>query len=60
MQDGMEVWDHDNVKLEHEGQILQIHRAKIENKGTYSCKASNKAGVDSRSFNLQFKGSTHD
>lgn len=49
------MWDHDNVKLENDGQILQIFRATVNNKGMYHCKASNRAGTDSRTLNIHFK-----
>lgn len=49
------MWSHDNIRLERDGQVLQIFRATVNNKGTYHCEASNRAGADSRSLNIQFK-----
>lgn len=35
---------------------MQIYRARADNKGTYRCEASNKAGTETRSLNVQFEG----
>ncbi|KAM3620522.1 uncharacterized protein V6R79_024924 [Siganus canaliculatus] len=35
------------------GQVLRINRAQVSDGGTYTCMASNRAGVDNRHFNLQ-------
>ncbi|KAI5614770.1 hemicentin-1 isoform X1 [Silurus asotus] len=35
------------------GQVLRIARVQVSDGGTYTCVASNRAGVDSRNYNLQ-------
>ncbi|MBN3302329.1 HMCN1 protein, partial [Amia calva] len=41
------------IRLLSAGQILRIVRAQVSDGGTYTCVASNRAGVDNRHFNLQ-------
>ncbi|KAI1891477.1 hypothetical protein AGOR_G00144220 [Albula goreensis] len=41
------------IRLLSAGQVLRIARAQVSDGGTYTCVASNRAGVDNRHFNLQ-------
>lgn len=36
--------------------LLRITRSQVSDSGAYSCIASNRAGVDSRHYNLQVHG----
>ncbi|XP_040926337.1 hemicentin-1 isoform X2 [Betta splendens] len=42
-----------HVRLLSAGQVLRITRAQVSDGATYTCVASNRAGVDSRHYNLQ-------
>ncbi|XP_036375886.1 hemicentin-1 [Megalops cyprinoides] len=42
-----------HIRLLSAGQVLRIARAQVSDGGTYTCVASNRAGVDNRHFNLQ-------
>ncbi|XP_016146102.1 hemicentin-1-like [Sinocyclocheilus grahami] len=41
------------IRLLSAGQVLRIARAQVSDGGSYTCVASNKAGVDIRHYNLQ-------
>ncbi|KAI7799480.1 hemicentin-1 isoform X1 [Triplophysa rosa] len=41
------------IRLLSAGQVLRIARAQVSDGGTYTCVASNRAGVDNRYYNLQ-------
>ncbi|XP_030626728.1 hemicentin-1 [Chanos chanos] len=42
-----------HLRLLSAGQVLRIARAQVSDGGSYTCVASNRAGVDNRHFNLQ-------
>uniref|UniRef100_A0A3Q3K3Y4 Hemicentin 1 n=1 Tax=Monopterus albus TaxID=43700 RepID=A0A3Q3K3Y4_MONAL len=42
-----------HIRLLSAGQVLRITRTQVSDSGTYNCVASNRAGVDSRHYNLQ-------
>ncbi|KAM8746417.1 hemicentin-1 isoform 1-T1 [Acanthopagrus schlegelii] len=42
-----------HIRLLSAGQVLRITRTQVSDSGTYTCIASNRAGVDSRHYNLQ-------
>ncbi|XP_074524022.1 hemicentin-1 [Halichoeres trimaculatus] len=42
-----------HIRLLSAGQVLRITRTQVSDSGTYTCVASNRAGVDNRHFNLQ-------
>ncbi|XP_017276034.1 hemicentin-1 isoform X1 [Kryptolebias marmoratus] len=42
-----------NIRLLSAGQVLRITRIQVSHSGSYTCVASNRAGVDSRRYNLQ-------
>ncbi|XP_076007425.1 hemicentin-1 [Genypterus blacodes] len=42
-----------HIRLLSAGQVLRITRTQVSDGGTYTCVASNRAGVDNRHFNLQ-------
>ncbi|KAI3368574.1 hypothetical protein L3Q82_025583, partial [Scortum barcoo] len=42
-----------HIRLLSAGQVLRIIRTQVSDSGTYTCVASNRAGVDNRHFNLQ-------
>ncbi|XP_038571299.1 hemicentin-1 isoform X3 [Micropterus salmoides] len=41
------------IRLLSAGQMLRITRTQVSDSGTYTCVASNRAGVDNRHYNLQ-------
>nr|XP_055041763.1 hemicentin-1 isoform X2 [Misgurnus anguillicaudatus] len=41
------------IRLLSAGQVLRIARAQVSDGGTYTCVASNRAGVDNKYYNLQ-------
>uniref|UniRef100_A0A8C1I856 Hemicentin 1 n=1 Tax=Cyprinus carpio TaxID=7962 RepID=A0A8C1I856_CYPCA len=41
------------IRLLSAGQVLRIARAQVSDGGSYTCVASNRAGVDNRHYNLQ-------
>ncbi|CAB1323870.1 unnamed protein product, partial [Coregonus sp. 'balchen'] len=41
------------IRLLSAGQVLRIARAQVSDGGTFTCVASNRAGVDNRHYNLQ-------
>ncbi|MGH0125472.1 UNVERIFIED_CONTAM: hypothetical protein FKN15_054569 [Acipenser sinensis] len=41
------------IRLLSAGQVLRIVRAQVSDTGTYTCVASNRAGVDNKHYNLQ-------
>ncbi|XP_078498867.1 hemicentin-1 [Lissotriton helveticus] len=41
------------IRLLSAGQVLRIVRAQVSDAGTYTCVASNRAGVDNKLFNIQ-------
>ncbi|XP_042370765.1 hemicentin-1 [Plectropomus leopardus] len=42
-----------HIRLLSAGQVLRITRTQVSDSGTYTCVASNRAGVDNRHYNLQ-------
>ncbi|KAL1022832.1 hypothetical protein UPYG_G00032950 [Umbra pygmaea] len=42
-----------HIRLLSAGQLLRISRVQVSDSGTFTCVASNRAGVDKRHFNLQ-------
>uniref|UniRef100_A0A3B5LKZ5 Hemicentin 1 n=1 Tax=Xiphophorus couchianus TaxID=32473 RepID=A0A3B5LKZ5_9TELE len=42
-----------NIRLLSAGQVLRINRIQVSDGGSYTCVASNRAGVDNRQYNLQ-------
>uniref|UniRef100_A0A8C2ZWU4 Hemicentin-1 n=1 Tax=Cyclopterus lumpus TaxID=8103 RepID=A0A8C2ZWU4_CYCLU len=42
-----------HIRLLSAGQVLRITRSQVSDSGTYTCIASNRAGVDNRHYNLQ-------
>ncbi|XP_035996829.1 hemicentin-1 isoform X1 [Fundulus heteroclitus] len=42
-----------NIRLLSAGQVLRITRIQVSDAGSYTCVASNRAGVDSRHYSLQ-------
>ncbi|XP_053178575.1 hemicentin-1 [Scomber japonicus] len=42
-----------HIRLLSAGQVLRITRTQVSDGGTYTCVASNRAGVDNRHYNLQ-------
>ncbi|XP_068563703.1 hemicentin-1 [Cebidichthys violaceus] len=42
-----------HIRLLSAGQVLRIIRSQVSDSGTYTCIASNRAGVDNRHYNLQ-------
>ncbi|KAK2908097.1 hemicentin-1 isoform X2 [Channa argus] len=42
-----------HIRLLSAGQVLRITRAQVSDGGTYTCVASNRAGVDNKHYNLQ-------
>ncbi|XP_026178915.1 hemicentin-1 [Mastacembelus armatus] len=42
-----------HIRLLSAGQVFRIMRAQVSDGGTYTCVASNRAGVDNRHYNLQ-------
>uniref|UniRef100_A0A665VT70 Hemicentin-1 n=1 Tax=Echeneis naucrates TaxID=173247 RepID=A0A665VT70_ECHNA len=42
-----------HIRLLSAGQVLRITRTQVSDGGTYTCVASNRAGVDNRQYNLQ-------
>ncbi|XP_070817740.1 hemicentin-1 [Chaetodon trifascialis] len=42
-----------HIRLLSAGQVLRITRTQVSDSGTYTCIASNRAGVDNRHYNLQ-------
>ncbi|KAK2835266.1 hypothetical protein Q5P01_015750 [Channa striata] len=42
-----------HIRLLSAGQVLRIARAQVSDGGTYTCVASNRAGVDNKNYNLQ-------
>uniref|UniRef100_UPI0037E9B6AB hemicentin-1 n=1 Tax=Semicossyphus pulcher TaxID=241346 RepID=UPI0037E9B6AB len=42
-----------HIRLLSAGQVLRITRTQVSDSGTYTCVASNRAGVDNRHFSLQ-------
>ncbi|MEQ2292216.1 Hemicentin-1, partial [Ameca splendens] len=42
-----------NIQLLSAGQVLRITRIQVSDGGTYTCVASNRAGVDNRQYSLQ-------
>ncbi|XP_044055859.1 hemicentin-1 isoform X2 [Siniperca chuatsi] len=42
-----------HIRLLSAGQMLRITRTQVSDSGTYTCVASNRAGVDNRHYNLQ-------
>ncbi|TMS20257.1 Hemicentin-1, partial [Larimichthys crocea] len=45
-----------HIRLLSAGQVLRITRTQVSDSGTYTCVASNRAGVDNRHYNLQVHG----
>ncbi|CAJ1060969.1 hemicentin-1 [Xyrichtys novacula] len=42
-----------HIRLLSAGQVLRITRTQVSDSGTYTCVASNRAGVDNKHYNLQ-------
>uniref|UniRef100_A0A8B9H722 Hemicentin-1 n=1 Tax=Astyanax mexicanus TaxID=7994 RepID=A0A8B9H722_ASTMX len=45
-----------HVRLLSAGQVLRIARVQVSDEGTYTCVASNRAGVDNKHYSLQVYG----